>query len=381
MTSIEQSIPFTNDNGFSSHNDWEILKGPVNTVLNVLSEPFPINVIQDHNVLPGKEWIIRIQDTCFKISISDYYAELFANRGFFDLSVVMEIVTKIPSQYLVGLAIVSEPNEHGLGFTKRTPMLLDTNNNQLNFLYGIGRHDFLWVTDYSELGILLHEISHVIGSYLQLYENNFMDRWENAMTSDNISVSDYGNTNVEEDMAEFGKFYAKSLVVGQFSQLEGLSPQRFQLWQYCLSKTNNENEYRPDINAICSHVTQPQYLGIDPSPSTAPKPIPMAQYWRITYKITHPISIFGLYSSYIYHGIEVMHPHVTDLSQITDEDGILPLISPDSRNVNVSVSTQYNPSNFPTITWTDITWQDHYVGNIYKSGNGGDQILSGYVQT
>ena len=128
------------------------------------------------------------------------------------------------------------------------------------------------------------------------------------------------------------------------------------------------NDYRPNINAICSQVTQPQYLVVDPPPSTDPKPIPIAKYWRITYKVTHPTSKFGLYSSYIYHGIEVMHSRITDLSQIPDEGGILPLISADSRNVNVSVSTNYNPFKFPTITWTDITW-DHYVGKIQNYVN------------
>ena len=361
--SIDSYISFTNDNDFSSNDEWEIINGPVDTVLTILPEPFPADVIQEHNIVPGKEWIIRTQDICFKISISNYYAELFSSRGF-NLDVVMKLVTKIPSQYLMGLAIVSEPTEHGLGFTRRTPRLLD--NDEIKPTFGIGRHDYLFVFHYTNLRILLHEIAHVIGSYLQLYENDFMDRWENAITSDGISVSEYGNTNVHEDMAEFGKIYAKSVIVGQLAQLEALSPERFQMWQYCLEKVNND--YRPNINAICSQVTQPQYLVVDPPPSTDPKPIPIAKYWRITYKVTHPTSKFGLYSSYIYHGIEVMHSRITDLSQIPDEGGILPLISADSRNVNVSVSTNYNPFKFPTITWTDITW-DHYVGKIQNYVN------------
>ena len=127
----------------------------------------------------------------------------------------------------MGLAIVSEPTEHGLGFTRRTPRLLD--NDEIKPTFGIGRHDYLFVFHYTNLRILLHEIAHVIGSYLQLYENDFMDRWENAITSDGISVSEYGNTNVHEDMAEFGKIYAKSVIVGQLAQLEALSPERFQM--------------------------------------------------------------------------------------------------------------------------------------------------------
>ena len=52
--SIDSYISFTNDNDFSSNDEWEIINGPVDTVLTILPEPFPADVIQEHNIVPGK---------------------------------------------------------------------------------------------------------------------------------------------------------------------------------------------------------------------------------------------------------------------------------------------------------------------------------------
>lgn len=53
MNSIDHYIPFTNNDDFSHHNEWEIVNGPVNIVITVLPEPFPINVSSSWTVLSG----------------------------------------------------------------------------------------------------------------------------------------------------------------------------------------------------------------------------------------------------------------------------------------------------------------------------------------
>ena len=93
MSILGQLYPYNQDN-FSSDNDWDVLSGPVSTIINVLPTPFPDNVIQEHNIVPTKEWIISRQDVCFKISISDYYAEKFSYVGF-DIEIAMQLVSKL----------------------------------------------------------------------------------------------------------------------------------------------------------------------------------------------------------------------------------------------------------------------------------------------
>ena len=88
MSSLEHILPFnysSHENVFPSNNDWAVVNGPVDIVMEVISEPFPVNVIQENNIVPAKEWIVSRQGVCFKVSISNFYAEKYT--GIFDFDV------------------------------------------------------------------------------------------------------------------------------------------------------------------------------------------------------------------------------------------------------------------------------------------------------
>jgi hypothetical protein len=69
-----------------------------------------------------------------------------------------------------------------------------------------------------------------------------LDKWEEAIKADKISVSDYGDTVRHEDLAEFAMVYAVCLDAGpkHLAELKKLSPKRFEFWARIL------NPYSPE---------------------------------------------------------------------------------------------------------------------------------------
>ena len=94
-------------------------------------------------------------------------------------------------------------------------------------------------TQTADIFVLLHELGHTFEQYtrigdppaLEPQSNILNPIWRNAIRSDDNRTSWYGNNNEWEDMAEFALLHAQCLVEGSLDSLEGLSPERFRIWE------------------------------------------------------------------------------------------------------------------------------------------------------
>lgn len=97
-------------------------------------------------------------------------------------------------------------------------------------------------TQTPSLSVLLHELGHTLEQYtrignspaLEPQSNILNPIWRNAIRSDDIRTSGYGNNNEWEDMAEFARIHAQCLAEGSIDELESVSPERFRIWERIL---------------------------------------------------------------------------------------------------------------------------------------------------
>ena len=97
-------------------------------------------------------------------------------------------------------------------------------------------------TQTADLTVLLHELGHSFEQYtrignppvLEPQSNILNPIWRNAIRSDDNRTSYYGNNNEWEDLAEFARIYALSLIEDSLTQLESESPERFRIWERIL---------------------------------------------------------------------------------------------------------------------------------------------------
>ena len=76
--------------------------------------------------------------------------------------------------------------------------------------------------NHTPIFVLIHEISHAIEkevSYVDSYD--LLQRWQQHMLSDQVSVSTYGDTKLEEDVADFGVVCAMCL---QTNRIDASTP-------------------------------------------------------------------------------------------------------------------------------------------------------------
>ena len=154
-------------------------------------------------------------------------------------------VANVPIPYRKGLEIISEEGKDGLEFLSRER---------------VGNGGFAW-EEYIHIGIhqnivtnsekglhsadelmrvILHEIGHVCNArYIGGSRDDPNTEWKAAIVADPTQVSNYGNTNSKEDMAEFGYLYAMAKYMHgdkpeYLKKLQQLTPNRFVLWKKIL---------------------------------------------------------------------------------------------------------------------------------------------------
>ena len=105
-------------------------------------------------------------------------------------------------------------------------------------------------TQTADLFVLLHELGHTFEQYTRIGnpptqepQSNILNPiWRNAIRSDDNRTSWYGNNNEWEDMAEFALIHAQCLVEGSLDSLEGLSPERYRIWERILLNGTTINQ-------------------------------------------------------------------------------------------------------------------------------------------
>ena len=95
--------------------------------------------------------------------------------------------------------------------------------------------------------MVAHEAGHTLEQVARESDPGVLDKWEEAIKADKISVSDYGNEVRHEDLGEFAQAYAVCLHAGPeyLATLKKLSPARFALWEKILSTCVSANEVEP----------------------------------------------------------------------------------------------------------------------------------------
>ena len=149
-----------------------------------------------------------------------------------DIEDVLARLERIPVEYWYGFQIITE---FGRG---------------IQFLHGsyfaggaaaYGSMNYI-DTRTADVPVLLHELGHTFEQYtrignaptLEPQENILNPIWRNAIRSDDVRTSAYGNSNEWEDMAEFARIHAQCLVEGSLDALEAQSPERFRIWERIL---------------------------------------------------------------------------------------------------------------------------------------------------
>ena len=145
---------------------------------------------------------------------------------------VLARLERIPVEYWYGLQIITEFG-HGIQFLHTS-----------YFAPGAAAYGSMNYIDTRtvDISVLLHELGHTFEQYtrignapvLEPQSNILNPIWRNAIRSDDVRTSRYGNSNEWEDMAEFSRIHAQCLVEGTTDELEALSPERFRIWERIL---------------------------------------------------------------------------------------------------------------------------------------------------
>ena len=145
---------------------------------------------------------------------------------------VLARLERIPVEYWYGLQIITEFG-HGIQFLHTS-----------YFAPGAAAYGSMNYIDTRtvDISVLLHELGHTFEQYtrignapvLEPQSNILNPIWRNAIRSDDVRTSRYGNSNEWEDMAEFSRIHAQCLAEGTTDELEALSPERFRIWERIL---------------------------------------------------------------------------------------------------------------------------------------------------
>ena len=184
-------------------------------VPEIVSGPKVVAMPNDKS--PGRQWIARIGATTFKVTLADATklapADVFVH------------VRRLPRPYRRMLEIVSEEGKAGLAVYP-----------DLGGAAAHGSQDYLTVIPQANVFVLLHECGHVLEQRTTRGAPKTLEAWGEAVAKDRVSVSEYGDSVVHEDLAEFALVYAIGLDAGpaRLEELARRSPTRFAQWEHIL---------------------------------------------------------------------------------------------------------------------------------------------------
>jgi len=187
------------------------------TKLTVISGPVDVKM-RNHGV-PGKCWIATCGKYRMKLTIE--------NSVGYDLCSLIEHIEKIPGPYIRACQAVSDEKEDGIAVYA-----------DLGGASAHGGKQYINIVPRASALTLAHEMGHTLEQIARESDSAILDRWDKAITADNISVSDYGDKVRHEDLAEFAQVYAVCLDHGpeSLAELKQLSPERYSLWEEILEE-------------------------------------------------------------------------------------------------------------------------------------------------
>jgi len=177
----------------------------------------PKNVKMRNGGVAGKQWIATSGKYRFKLTIQD-------STGF-KLGQLVEILQKLPGPYMKACTVVSDEGEDGIA------VYADLGGARAH-----GGKSYINVVPRADAPVIAHAAGHALEQLARQSDPKLLDKWEEAIKADKVSVSDYGDHVRHEDLAEFAQVYAVCLSAGpeQLAALKKLSPARFALWEKIL---------------------------------------------------------------------------------------------------------------------------------------------------
>lgn len=177
----------------------------------------PEDVKMRNGGVSGKQWIATCGKHRFKLTIED-------STGV-KLGQLVQILQKMPGPYMRACTAVSDEGEDGIAIYA-----------DLNGARAHGGKGYINLIPAADALAIAHEAGHTLEQVARQSDPKVLDKWEEAIKADKISISDYGDHVRHEDLAEFAQVYAVCLDAGpeHLAELKKLSPARFALWEKIL---------------------------------------------------------------------------------------------------------------------------------------------------
>lgn len=183
----------------------------------------PQDVKMRNGGVSGRQWIATSGKHRFKLTIED-------STGF-KLAQLVEILQKLPGPYMRACVAVSDEGEDGIA------VYADLNGARAH-----GGKGYINLVPRADALVIAHEAGHTLEQVARESDPKILDKWEEAIKADKISVSDYGDNVRHEDLGEFAQVYAVCLDAGpkHLATLKKLSPARFALWEKILKEPDGD---------------------------------------------------------------------------------------------------------------------------------------------
>ena len=181
------------------------------TKIKVVSGPEAVQMRNGR--VAGKQWIATSGEYRFKLTIEDATGA--------KLEQLVGRLEKLPNSYMSACVAVSDKGEDGIAIYAN-----------LGGARAHGGKGYINLVPHADALVIAHEAGHTLEQVATQSDPKILDKWEEAIKADKISVSDYGDKVRHEDLAEFAQVYAVCLDAGpeHLATLKKLSPKRFALW-------------------------------------------------------------------------------------------------------------------------------------------------------
>jgi len=177
----------------------------------------PEDVKMRNGGVPGKRWIATSGTYRFKLTIQE--------KTNVEVEHLVQLLEKLPEPYMRSCEAVSDETEDGIAIYA-----------DLGGASAHGGKSYINLVPRAGALVVAHEAGHTLEQVARESDPEILDKWEEAIKVDKISVSDYGDHVCHEDLAEFAQVYAVCLDAGaeHLTWLKERSPARFALWEAIL---------------------------------------------------------------------------------------------------------------------------------------------------
>jgi len=179
----------------------------------------PKDVKMRRGGVAGKQWLATCGRYRFKLTIQD------SAKVKLTIDQLVQRIENLPMPYIKACQVVSDEKEDGIAVYET-----------LGGAAAHGGKGYINIVPGANALVIAHEAGHTLEQAARESDSKILDRWEQAIKADKISVSKYGDHVRHEDLGDFAKAYAVCLDAGakHLARLKALSPARFALWEEIL---------------------------------------------------------------------------------------------------------------------------------------------------